>query len=680
MPIILFLLFFSFSLFAQENELHNQQLEYWLEKNGSEAEDLTNLMENWNYFKIHPINLNKTNIEELRSLQLISEIQIAELFLHLKKNGSLISMYELQSLNYWDIHVIDIISPFVEVRPKEDLVALTTENLWKDGKIEFISRYQRGLPQSTAYSSVPDSIKKESNLYYQGDPNKYYTRFRYSYQQKISIALTTEKDAGEQFTIDSKTKGFDFYSFHLFYKGKGLVRTFAVGDYQLQIGQGLNFWTSFAFGKSSEAQMIKKNAFAIRPHTSSDESRFLRGGAVELCLKNWSLVTFSSYKNIDVSISTEASNILAMYNSGLHRTTSEIERKEGGKETIIGANLKYDKNTFHAGIASVYTSFSLPYERELKLYNNYYFRGKSNVSSSMDYSYTWRNVLVFGEFSIVNYSMKTALLQGLSIALDNKLSVSVLYRKYDKAYETFYNAGFSEGNSTQNETGLYTGITYSPFKKVTFQGYVDVFKFPWLKFQVDAPSYGSELLSQLTFKLNKKSEVYFRYRIQNKEVNSKESTAGIKKLELNQQNNYRFHFSYTIAENYQFKTRLEWVGLKQEGTFKENGVLFFQDFIYKSPLSKIDFTFRYAQFQTDSYASRLYAYESNLLYVYSNASLYGTGNRYYLMTHFKVNTKIECWIRFSSSFYPTQKTIGTGTDEILGNVKNEIGAELRWVF
>ena len=31
------------------------------------------------------------------------------------------------------------------------------------------------------------------------NPDKYYTRFRYSYRTNISIGLTAEKDPGEQF-------------------------------------------------------------------------------------------------------------------------------------------------------------------------------------------------------------------------------------------------------------------------------------------------------------------------------------------------------------------------------------------------------------------------------------------------------------------------------------------------
>ena len=54
--------------------------------------------------------------------------------------------------------------------------------------------------------------------------------------------------------------GFDFYSAHAFYKGGKYLRSVALGDYQIQIGQGLNFWSGYAFGKSADVTNVKKSA------------------------------------------------------------------------------------------------------------------------------------------------------------------------------------------------------------------------------------------------------------------------------------------------------------------------------------------------------------------------------------------------------------------------------------
>ena len=110
----------------------------------------------------------------------------------------------------------------------------------KDGKFELFLRYQPGIQQKSGYQEVPDSILESSNKYYYGNADRYYTRFRYSYRTNISIGFTAEKDPGEQFFKGAQKQGFDFYSFHAFYRGGKYLKSFALGDYQIQLGQGLN--------------------------------------------------------------------------------------------------------------------------------------------------------------------------------------------------------------------------------------------------------------------------------------------------------------------------------------------------------------------------------------------------------------------------------------------------------
>ena len=53
-----------------------------------------------------------------------------------------------------------------------------------------------------------------------------------------------------------------------------------------------------------------------------------------------------------------------------------------------------------------------------------------------------------------------AMLHGALVSIDTRLSLGLLFRDYDERYQTFYNAGFSEGSRTQNENGLYAGLKF----------------------------------------------------------------------------------------------------------------------------------------------------------------------------------------------------------------------------
>jgi hypothetical protein len=99
---------------------------------------------------------------------------------------------------------------------------------------------------------------------------------------------------------------------------------------------------------------------------------------------------------------------------------------------------------------------------------------------------------------------------------------------------------------------------------------------------------------------------------------------------------------------------------------------------------------RLAYFSSDSYNSRLYAYESDLGYSFSIPALFNTGYRYYMNLRLNLSAalkskllakyKAEFGIRFAQSIYPGQKTIGSGMDEIQGKTKSDGKFQLLFEF
>jgi DNA uptake protein ComE-like DNA-binding protein len=87
----------------QVDESLNQNIEILSEQLQAEDGDLSSLTDNWVYYKKHPINLNRAKREELEELQLLNDIQINSLMKHLAKNGNLINIYELQSVDGFDL-------------------------------------------------------------------------------------------------------------------------------------------------------------------------------------------------------------------------------------------------------------------------------------------------------------------------------------------------------------------------------------------------------------------------------------------------------------------------------------------------------------------------------------------------------------------------------------------------
>lgn len=678
------LVLFPLVLTAQQKEdIIQQRIEFISEQLEDESVDLTDVVAQLNYYYDHPLNLNSADRDELEALGLLTDIQISDLLLHIKLFGKFISIYELQSLTYWDLETIFMVLPFVRVDDKLDQVHVSLKEMLKYGKFEAFMRYQRIVEDKAGYEQVSDSILQNSNSYYYGNADRYYSRLRFSYRTNFSVGLTAEKDPGEMFFRGAQSQGFDFYSAHAFYKGGKYIQAVAIGDYQIQIGQGLNLWSGYAFNKTADATNVKRSAQPIRPYTSVDETRFLRGAAVDLGLGDFSLLLFGSYKGVDATLT--ASDTLAAEDfeassinlSGLHRTNSEIDRKDALKEIIGGANFRFQRSAFNAGISAVYQGYDRPFIRDTMPYNMYDFRGKSTVGLSADYSWTYRNFNFFGEVANVTHSSAFANVHGVLIALDKFVSMSLVYRNYDRAYSTFYNAGFREGSRTQNEKGLYAGLKAQLTKSFFVSGYLDAFKFPWLRYQTDAPSDGHELLIQPTYRPNRNLEIYVRYREQQKARNSRDQDNTITEIEDVRQRNYRINFSYKVSDAFQIKSRIEYVTLERPSSEDEKGMIFTQDILFKPKSSPVDIALRYALFDTDSYDTRIYSYENNALYVFAVPAYYYRGSRAYVLLRYTFLRKYDLWFRYAVNIYANRDSLGSGAEEITGNKRSEITLQLR---
>ena len=102
--------------------------------------------------------------------------------------------------------------------------------------------------------------------------------------------------------------------------------------------------------------------------------------------------------------------------------------------------------------------------------------------------------------------------------------------------------------------------------------------------------------------------------------------------------------------------------------------------MYKKIFSPWSGNIRLQYFETDGYNSRLYAYESDVLYGYSIPVFYDKGYRYYINANYDVSKKLSFWVRFAQTLFPDKNTIGSGLDEIKGHTKSEVAVQAIWQF
>ena len=113
------LIFFSSDLIAQDKRFSKKlaiierRIEAIAETNEDENLDYTTLLDDLGYFYDHPINLNNTTVSELMLLHILTDVQIKNLLEHIRKNGKLLTIYELQSIRGFNLQLIFEVLPFV---------------------------------------------------------------------------------------------------------------------------------------------------------------------------------------------------------------------------------------------------------------------------------------------------------------------------------------------------------------------------------------------------------------------------------------------------------------------------------------------------------------------------------------------------------------------------------------
>jgi hypothetical protein len=690
----------TFELHAQEttstfNENNLQQLlENNTEQSQQEDNDYSSLEEELLFYSTHRINLNRTNKEVLQALHLLTDIQILNLFIHIEKNGPLLIIYELQAIEGFDLQTIQHALPYITVQDASTAAPISRKKLISNGEQTLILRYGQVLEKQLGFRPIDSSnLFKSPNTRYIGSPQKIYARYRFMYGSSISFGITAEKDQGELFFKNKQTvkydwykqslkrnqkNGFDFYSAHLFLHNLKQLQTLAIGDYQVTFGQGLTAWTGMSFGKSSEILYTKKSANYIRPYTSVDENKFMRGIATGICLKKITLTAFFSNKAVDANVIDTLTNgaaaiVSSLQQTGSHATPSEIADKQAIHQTFYGGNISYGIKRLTLGITAVYSHLNAALQPAVSAYNQFEKSGNSNFNIGIDYNFIRRNFNFFGE-AAHSRNGGIAFLNGLFISLDPRLSFTILHRAYQRNYQNSMGAAFAEANGT-NEKGLYMGIAATLTTRLTFNAYYDRFEFPWLKYEVDAPSRGTDLNIQLNHTPSKKWNTSFQVRQHNQQKNTHEYVA-MKSLVPVSQTNYRFTIAYALSPSFKLRNRVECLSYKSAAA-KQSGYLLYQDIIYNKSGKAFAATARYALFQTDGYDSRLYEYENDIPGSYSIPNYSDRGSRFYILLSYRINKYLECWFRFSQTVYDNKEVISAGSlSEINGNTKSEIKMQL----
>lgn len=617
-------------------------------------------------FKRDPVDLNEATEQDLSEFQIISPLLIQQFFAYRRLNGSFISMYELQAVPGWEPAIIRKIRPFVTV---SDLTSL--KNIFQTaGKADHILllRVSQSLEKSKGYSPG-------SGTGYLGSPQKIFLRYTLRFKKNIEAGILGEKDAGEPFFGPKQKLGFDFYSFHVSLKHIGKIDELIIGDFSVNMGQGLIQWQSLAFKKSSEISLIKKQGPVLRPYHSAGEINFHRGLGVAMSKRNWNLSVFGSLKKIDGNLLDDTAT--SLQTSGYHRTENENADKGAISQLSGGVNINFHKRQLKIGLNAIHFRLDKAILKSDEPYNLFAVTGQHFTNFSLEYAYTLPNMHFFGEIAADRH-MATAFLNGLIMSASSTTDLSFLYRNISSRYRSLYSNAFTESSSPNNETGFYAGICVRPAPAWTINTYFDLFKFNWLKYRVDAPSRGADGLVQVAYKPNKNSELTARFHSGIKEANASVEETVMSFTAPVLTHEFRIVLDHSLNRQLRIRVLNQFTRLiKSPVTEGYSGSC---DLFINPSKKRYSGSLRLQYFETADYDTRIYSLEHDILYSNSIPVFFGKGFHYYLNFNLSFNKNLQLWGRLAQTVYPGKTSTGSGFEEISGNRKTEVKLQVQYKF
>ena len=656
-----------------------QQLENITENSEDQETEDDSYLQLLNQLQRNPVNINKADETFFKELRILTALQIHSFLTYRALLGKLISLYELQAVPGWDLLTIQKIRPFISVSDNEALFDDIGKRL-QNGDHTLLFRVSQTLEKSKGYLQDAGT----SRSFYRGSPQRLFARYKYVYKNLLQYGILAEKDAGEEFFKGGQKSGFDFYSAHFFVRNAGIVKSLALGDFTVNMGQGLTQWMSLAFKKGPDIMAVKRQSSVLRPYNSAGEIFFHRGAGITIGKNNWQATLFGSLRKVDANFNSDTTNgqdefVSSLQTSGLHRTRGEVEDKGSQRQLAFGGNFSYSLKRLHLGVNAVQFSLKYPLQKANDPYYLFALSGKNFGNYSVDYSYTYKNLHFFGEAALTGKNYP-ALVNGLLLSVANNVDMSFLYRNISKGYQSLYTNAFTENTFPTNEKGFFSGISIKPHMNWRVDAYMDIYRFPWLKFRVNSPTQGKDYMVQLNYKPNRVFEIYTRYKMELKYINYNPDVLTISPVVAQPKKNWRTHLSYKLNTVITFRTRAEVIWFDKRGRAQEQGFLLYTDLLYKPLMKAFSGNIRLQYFETEGYNSRLYAYENDVLYSFSIPVFYDKGYRVYVNVNYDINKKMAIWARLARSVYPDQNKVGSGLDEISANHRTEVKFQMLYKF
>lgn len=653
----LLLILISASSYAQDEQGVSFRTEIFTDNN---TENINNydLLERYRYQKQ---NVNQLNAKDLHVFSFLTPFQKQSFLHYQKENGQLIDLNELQNIPYWNDTTCTLFKQYVQIE----------KGLSEEQK----TNHHFLFIQSTVYANPPKafSLTDSNNNTYKGKAFDAFIKYHFSNRQ-IDFGGVAKQQAGESFN----STGFDFYSAYVSFTPQRLryLKKVILGDFNLQLGQGLIAWQQFGFNKSTDVLRIEKDQPVFQLKRSITEANFKRGIATEWQLGSGSCYLFFSARDIDAYLNTN-NEVTSFIKTGYHRNENEMNNKNNVLEYSYGGRIAYNFSPLELGFSVVNYNYSTKITATDFTHPNAHFPFQSLSSASIDYKLPFRSYLFFGELAI-NSNKQIGTVHGVVKAMNAYLDIGILVRHFDVFYQSIYGNAFREKSTMNNENGCYLTAVFKPNKKHEFSWFTDLAVSPWFNYNAYSDTKTTEHFIRYATTIQSIFTLQINYAYKNKNVLRYQNNETIMKLvtqDITQ--HFRGLLKMQCSPDVSLHTQAEYRLYDNNLSQQTNGFSLYQDItckhIFSLPLS-VNMRLQYFEIANDDVA--IYTYERDVLHDFNFNYANGKGFRYYLNLHYNFNKKYYFSLRWSHSIYDNVDQIGGDTyNQIEGNKKGILKAQ-----
>ena len=576
-------------------ELSNRIVEW-----ASECVDVSPCLDNLRRLEEDPLDISQATAEELQQIPGVSA-QAAFRIVSFRDGHPIERIEDLRTIQGIDPELIAALEPYISFHgntshiPFHPTVAIRTR---------VVRRFsQDPSAEESSYLGPPEKVYNRISARFSLSPESHSSKSgadRLS-GSSVSFGLLTSKDPGEKNYADL-VRG------QLMVNVPGYLTRLVLGDYLVDGGQGLVFWRPLGFSKGGETTSgVSKNGAGVWPSLSTGQSATFRGIGLNIQPRGIGLHLFYSNKLLDATADSEGT-ITHLSTDDLHRTDTELEKKDRLREKTLGARLTFD---FGKGLKLGMSGFSSHFAQPVRLPGPYGFHGDQTSAIGVDGLYTSASVSAFMEIA-QDRSRALSAVAGFSANLRSDLTAAFLLRSYSRSYNNFHSSGFSEsGDGSKNESGIYSGLTFHPAPWLGIAAFVDQFTFPWCTSGSLMASQGHEYYFRVDLRIRENLGIELQIRQKDKD----EANASFDITEKNWVNSdcagrnaYRATLRFEPTGSIRWNNYVEIVTVGPENeSVQESGMLFFQD-LTAGFGSALSVSARVVAFHTASFNSRAYEY------------------------------------------------------------------------